>query len=171
VGFDSDTPSIFQRQIDFIQKAGIVTAMVGMLQAPYGTRLYKRLEEEGRLVQEMSGDNTDGSTNIIPAMDLQALKAGYHHILSEIYSPRLFYERVLNFLKVYEPGTQVRQLEIQEVLALFRSIWHIGILGPERREYWKLFFWALFHEPLKFPLAITMSIYGFHFRKVSEASY
>ena len=38
VGFDSDTPSIFQRQIDFIQKSGIVTAMVGLLQAPPGTR-------------------------------------------------------------------------------------------------------------------------------------
>ena len=38
VGFDSDKPSIFQRQIDFIQKSGIVTAMVGMLQAPPGTQ-------------------------------------------------------------------------------------------------------------------------------------
>jgi radical SAM superfamily enzyme YgiQ (UPF0313 family) len=170
VGFDTDTPGIFQRQIDFIQKAGIVTAMVGLLQAPYGTRLYHRLEAEGRLVQEMSGDNTDGSTNIIPTMEIQTLKAGYQHILKEIYSPRLFYERVLNFLKVYKPGTEVRPIELQEVLALFRSIWHIGILGPARREYWNLFFWALFNDPPKFPLAITMSIYGFHFRKVSELS-
>ena len=44
IGFDNDTPSIFQRQIDFIQKSGIVTAMVGLLQAPMGTRLYKRME-------------------------------------------------------------------------------------------------------------------------------
>ena len=48
VGFDSDTPSIFQRQIDFIQKSGIVTAMVGLLQAPPGTQLYERLKREGR---------------------------------------------------------------------------------------------------------------------------
>jgi len=34
VGFDSDTPSIFQRQIDFIQQSGIVSAMVGLLNAP-----------------------------------------------------------------------------------------------------------------------------------------
>ena len=49
VGFDSDGPSIFQRQIDFIQNSGIVTAMVGLLQAPPGTKLYERLKQEGRL--------------------------------------------------------------------------------------------------------------------------
>jgi len=46
VGFDHDSPSIFQQQIDFIQKSGIVTAMVGLLQAPLGTRLYERLQKE-----------------------------------------------------------------------------------------------------------------------------
>jgi radical SAM superfamily enzyme YgiQ (UPF0313 family) len=69
VGFDSDTPYIFQRQIEFIQKSGIVTAMVGLLQAPLGTKLYQRLKSEGRLTDLGSGDNTDGSTNIIPRMN------------------------------------------------------------------------------------------------------
>jgi radical SAM superfamily enzyme YgiQ (UPF0313 family) len=74
VGFDSDTPSIFQRQIEFIQKSGIVTAMVGLLQAPYGTALYKRLVGEGRVRESISGDNVDGSTNIITRMNLDALR-------------------------------------------------------------------------------------------------
>jgi len=47
IGFDSDTPSIFQRQIEFIQKSGIVMAMVGLLQAPPGARLYERLKGKG----------------------------------------------------------------------------------------------------------------------------
>jgi radical SAM superfamily enzyme YgiQ (UPF0313 family) len=46
VGFDSDTPSIFQRQIEFIQQSGIVSAMVGLLQALPGTQLYARLKNE-----------------------------------------------------------------------------------------------------------------------------
>jgi radical SAM superfamily enzyme YgiQ (UPF0313 family) len=66
VGFDSDTPSTFRRQIDFIQKSGIVTAMVGILNAPMGTRLFDRLQREDRLVAKVSGDNVDGTTNIIP---------------------------------------------------------------------------------------------------------
>lgn len=168
VGFDSDTPSIFQRQIDFIQKSGIVTAMVGLLQAPYGTELYRRLQDEGRVIHGMSGDNADGRTNIIPKMELTTLQDGYRHILEEIYSPGPFYERVKNFLKEYRPVYSPVHLEMQEILAFFRSIYWLGIRGKERREYWKLFFWALFKETKKFPLAITFSIYGFHFWRVLE---
>jgi len=49
VGFDSDTPLVFDQQIDFIQESGIVTAMVGLLQAPLGTQLFERLKKEGRV--------------------------------------------------------------------------------------------------------------------------
>lgn len=168
VGFDSDTPSIFQRQIDFIQKSGIVTAMVGLLQAPYGTELYQRMKSEGRLINEMSGDNADGMTNIVPKMDIRVLQDGYQRILKEIYSPRQFYERVKNFLVNYRPVNSPVHLETQEILAFFRSIYWLGIRGPDPLEYWRLFFWALLKEPAKFPLAITFSIYGFHFMRVFE---
>jgi radical SAM superfamily enzyme YgiQ (UPF0313 family) len=168
VGFDSDTPGIFQRQIEFIQKSGIVTAMVGLLQAPFGTPLYKRLKEEGRLNNEMSGDNSDGSTNIIPKMDLHDLKQGYLQILNTIYSADGFYQRVKNFLRNYQPVNDPVYLEPQEIFALFRTIWKIGILSPDRWHYWDLFFWTLWNEPKKFPLAITFTVYGYHFKRVNE---
>ncbi|HSR33051.1 MAG TPA: DUF4070 domain-containing protein [Anaerolineae bacterium] len=167
VGFDSDTPSIFQQQIDFIQTSGIVTAMVGLLQAPPGTRLYERLRREGRLVNEMSGDNVDGSTNIIPKMGLEALRQGYREILDQIYAPRSYYERVLTFLREYQPPRIRVHLELQYVLALGRSIYQLGIRGVERAHYWRLFLWTLFRRPRLFPLAITLAIYGYHFRQVA----
>ena len=168
VGFDSDKPSIFRRQVEFIQKSGIVTAMVGLLQAPNGTELYRRMERENRLNHEMTGNNTDGSTNIIPKMDLQELKDGYREILDQIYSPKLFYARVKSFLEDYHPVEQVVKMEIQEFLALFRSIYWIGIRGRGRKYYWRLFFWSIFRAPRKFPLAITYSIYGYHFQAISD---
>jgi radical SAM superfamily enzyme YgiQ (UPF0313 family) len=76
VGFDSDDETIFQRMIDFIQKTGIVTAMVGLLQAPNGTQLYQRMLREGRIRTDFSGDNVDGETNMIPMMEISKLKAG-----------------------------------------------------------------------------------------------
>jgi radical SAM superfamily enzyme YgiQ (UPF0313 family) len=168
VGFDSDTPSIFQRQIDFIQKSGIVTAMVGLLQAPYGTKLYERLRGEGRLRSEISGDNADGTTNIIPKMDLHVLHDGYRNLMRHLYSPDQYYARVKTFLREYKPPKIQFTLEFDEILAFFRTIYRLGIRGVERANYWRLFFWTLFTKPRAFPLAIMLAVYGFHFRKVSE---
>jgi len=168
VGFDNDTPAIFKRQIDFIQKSGIVTAMVGILQAPFGTKLYERIKSEGRLLSEISGDNGDGSSNIVPKMDPTVLRDGFLNVINSLFSPELFYERVKTFLREYHPIKAPVHLELQEVLALFRTIWLIGILGKDRKQYWNLFFWTLFKYPQKFPLAITFAVYEYHFQKVSE---
>jgi radical SAM superfamily enzyme YgiQ (UPF0313 family) len=168
VGFDNDKPSIFKKQIDFIQQSGIVTAMVGILQAPYGTELYARLEKEGRILQSMSGNNTDGSTNIIPQMGIEKLNAGYAQILHEIYDAKNFYHRIRTCLKNWKPSIKTVNIEWQEVFALFKSIWLLGITGKERLEYWKLFFWSLIKYPKKFPQAITFSIYGYHFRRIIQ---
>jgi len=168
VGFDNDTPSIFQQQIDFIQKSGVVTAMVGLLQAPLGTRLHERLQREGRITDEFSGDNVNGSTNIIPAMNLDKLREGYHEILAHIYAPQFYYDRVITFLREYKRPQIRSPLDFQYVLAFGRSIYQLGIRGSERVHYWRLFFWTLFRRPRLFPLAITLAIYGFHFRMVAE---
>ena len=169
VGFDSDTQSIFQRQIDFIQKSGIVTAMVGLLQAPVGTRLYERLKQEGRVLGHTSGDNVDGTTNIITRMDLDTLHEGYRKIMLHIYSRKHYYRRVRTFLREYKaPKTQF-SLDYQRFLAFFRSNIRLGIIGRERLQYWGLLWWTLFRRPGLLPLAVTLAIYGYHFRKVSNS--
>jgi len=166
IGFDSDTPSTFQRQIDFIQKSGIVTAMVGLLQAPIGTRLYERLKGEGRLLGFMSGDNVDGTTNIIPRMNIDVLSKGYQTVIDTLYAPKNYYARVKTFLKEFKAPRLKAPIDFQYLLALPRSILHLGILDKERVYYWKLFFWTLFRKPRLFPLAITFAIYGYHFRQI-----
>jgi radical SAM superfamily enzyme YgiQ (UPF0313 family) len=168
VGFDSDTPTIFQRQIDFIERSGIVTAMVGLLQAPSGTRLHDRLRKEGRLVAHMSGDNTDGTTNIVPVMNPDTLREGYERIVRSIYAPDSYYQRVRTFLRAYTKPKVETPLDLQHKLALFRSILRLGIIGKERVQYWKLLLWTSFRRPRLFPMAVTFSIYGHHFRKIYE---
>ena len=167
MGFDSDTPSIFQRQIDFIQNSGIVTAMVGLLQAPAGTRLYERLKKESRLLGQMSG-NTDGTTNIIPYMELDALREGYRNIMRHIYSPKYYYERVKTFLREYKAPKIEASLDFQRFLAFFRSGIRLGIFGEERLQYWRLLLWTLFRRPGLLSLAIKFAIHGHHFRKICK---
>lgn len=169
VGFDSDPPAIFERQIRFIQESGIVTAMVGMLTALRGTRLHQRLHREGRLLGDASGNNTAIALNFIPRMEAKALISGYRTILNTIYSPKNYYHRVIMLLSEYRP-LHLGKFHYQQgyVGALYKSILFLGVLGRERLYFWKLFFWSLFRKPRLFPLAITYAIYGFHFRKVAE---
>jgi radical SAM superfamily enzyme YgiQ (UPF0313 family) len=167
VGFDNDAPSIFQRQIDFIQKSGIISAMVGLLNAPKKTQLYRRLENEGRILSDFGGDNTDYSLNFIPKMDRQELLAGYQKIIHGIYSSKSYYTRILSFLKQYNPPIKIqRKISFSGFKAFLKSVVVIGIIKKNRKYYWELLFWSLFHKPETFALAITYSIYGYHYRKI-----
>lgn len=172
VGFDNDPPTIFDKLTHFIQESGIVTAMVGLLNAPQGTKLQKRLIDEGRMLHDFNGNNTDFSINFIPRMDSEALMNGYKKILSTIYSPKYYYERVMRFLKEFEPKKKkVFHLNPNYILALLKSMFKLGVIGEERLYYWRLFFWSLFRKPQLFSLAILFTIYGFHFRKISNSIY
>lgn len=171
IGFDKDTPSVFDRMILFIQMSGIVTAMVGLLQAAPKTRLWERLRREKRLISQPTGNNTDCTINFLPKMNLQHLIFGYKRVLNHIYSPKNYYQRLLTFLKEYKYKPKTKRLyrvDFNQILALLKSVWILGIREKERIYYWKIFFWSLFRKPKLFPVAIDLAIKGFHFRKLSE---
>jgi len=171
LGFDSDPANIFTKQISFIQKTGIVTAMVGLLNAPKGTKLYQRLKKENRLLNDFSGDNTDFSLNFVPRMKYETLLTGYKNVLDTIYSPRYYYERVVTFLKEYKPRktSGISQLRFSHIASLFKTFWFLGIMNKGRRYFWRLQISTLLRRPRHFPTSIGLSVSGFHFRKVAES--
>lgn len=172
VGFDNDPPSIFQSQIKFIQESGIATAMVGLLNALRGTRLYHRLKKENRLLKDITGDNTDCSINFIPKMHLETLIEGYKKILQKLYSPKHYYERVKTFLREYKPlQKRAFHFKFMHLQAFLKSMLILGVIGKERFQYWKLLIWTMFKRPSLFPLSVTFAIYGFHFRRVFESHW
>ncbi len=167
VGFDSDTSSVFQRQIDFIQKSGIVSAMVGLLNAPKNTRLYEQMEEENRLTVDATGSNTDFTMNFTPKMDKQKLLEGYHRIINNIYKERPYYKRVRELFRSYKPvKTRKSDIDLARLKAFFKSIIVLGFLNKGRFEYWKFMVWTLVNKPKLLEDAITFSVYGYHFRSV-----
>ncbi len=168
VGFDHDTPTIFQRQIQFIQQSGIVTAMVGLLQAMPGTKLYQRLSRQGRLLGHTTGDNVDGTTNFIPHMNRETLRQGYQTLMEYIYSPGPYYQRVRTFLREYRPPRTSSSLNWRALITFIHANLRLGVLGRERFHYWGLLLWTFICRPSHFSLAVTLSIYGHHFRKVSR---
>ncbi len=167
LGFDSDSPNVFQKQIDFIRDTGVISAMVGLLNAPKRTMLYKRLVKEGRITKEMSGNNTDFTLNFIPKMNKEQLIEGYEKVINGIYGGKEYYKRVLDFIKRFNPSRKHKsKLRPEILLAFIKSIFKLGLIDPYRKYYWELFFWTLKNRPKMFPMAITYSVYGYHFRKV-----
>jgi len=172
VGFDSDPVSIFRSQINFIQKSGIVTALVNLLNAPLETRLWYRLKKENRILPDLvGGDSEDGSINFIPKMSFETLIDGYKHVLNTIYAPKYYYERIQAFFKEYKPNERAsRRMKFgfYYIGAFLKSVFVLGIKDRFRVYYWKLFLSTLVKYPRRFGLAITFAVQGFHFRKVCD---
>ena len=166
VGFDSDYPGVFDKMIRLIQDSGVVTAMVGLLNAPRGTALYKRLLSENRLTRPPTGDNMDCSMNFIPRMDMHELLAGYQKVLSTIYCQKQYSKRIRILLENYNfEFAAPLKLRYRNIRAFVRSIWRIGLIEKGKIHYWKLLFWSL-RKPRRFPLAVRLSIYGSHYRRM-----
>jgi radical SAM superfamily enzyme YgiQ (UPF0313 family) len=165
VGFDSDGPSIFTRQLEFIQKSGIVTAMVGLLNALPDTKLHARLGREGRLLAATSGNNVDGTINFVPRMNLDELRAGYRRLMESIYAPRPYYRRIRTFLREFKPPRLAISGQPVRWMAFMRSAIRLGVFGRERFHYWRLLLWTAIRRPRSLNVAVTLAIYGHHFRR------
>jgi radical SAM superfamily enzyme YgiQ (UPF0313 family) len=167
VGFDNDRESIFDAQVKFIQEAGVVTAMVGLLTAMPQTRLWYRLKAEGRLVATSSGENTDGQINYIPKMKREHLLQGYRGIMTKIYSHKHYYRRINTFIKTYRPTARNR-FSYNDFHAFFRSTWRIGVISRARFHYWWLLIRTTFTRTRSLPVAVELAIMGLHYEKMSR---
>jgi len=162
VGFDQDSPEIFEMQIDFIREAAIPISMVGLLTALPNTRLWRRLSEEGRILRQSMGDNTAALLNFIPRMDPDALLAGYRKVLASIYSPSEYFERAQAMIGRLGKRPKTR-LVFSDYLALFRSFVRQGIFARYRVAYWRFLGRTFFRTPKHIGLAVTLAIMGHHF--------
>jgi len=164
LGFDNDKSSVFDNMSSFIQKSGIVTAMVGMLNAPTGTDLYDRLKKEERLITDFSGVNTD--INFKPKMGMEKLQNGYEKVIKYIYSPDNYYKRVRTFLENYRPkGKHKRRFFFTDIGAFLKAFFKLGIVSKSRADFFRLMHWAKQQGTETYNMALTFSIYGYHFRK------
>lgn len=168
VGFDSDQADIFKRQFEFIQRSGVVTAMVGLLNALPQTRLYQRLKGEGRLEMKSSGNNTDATMNFRPKLNREFLESGYRQLMKQLYEPRAYYQRIQTFLKNHRPAGAPLRLSWADFGAFIKSFWLLGVWYRGRVAYWRFFWSTLLRRPAQFREAIELAIIGHHFRRVAK---
>jgi radical SAM superfamily enzyme YgiQ (UPF0313 family) len=169
VGFDSDPPDIFDRQIEFVERAAIPWAMTGLLQAPPTTPLYDRMKREGRLVPESSEPSNFSAPNFRTVLPLPELLAGTKRMLLTLYDPRRFYERVCDSLErlQFQPEQRAPALSFLYLLRVFfKSMWRQGVLSGYRLAYWRflgrlMIRWGL--DPQKRRLGFELALSGHHF--------
>ena len=140
VGFDSDDETIFDRQRDFIEKAGITWAMAGMLMAPPTTALYDRMKKEGRLFEDSEATSNFSAPNFRTIMPLDSLIHGFSRLLLDLYSPQAYFDRAWRSLQLWQtrPTQKPPDLPISYNLRLLaRSIWTQGVRSSYRAAYWK----------------------------------
>jgi radical SAM superfamily enzyme YgiQ (UPF0313 family) len=168
VGFDSDPIDIFKRQFDFIQRSGVVTAMVGLLTALPETRLYRRLMQEGRLETETTGNNTQAALNFRPTLNRDFLLSGYRDLMRKLYEPRHYYQRIRKFLKRKRPNVPLGRISRSDLEAFLKSLWLLGVWHRGRLAYWRFCIATLLQQPRQFHHALELAIIGHHFRRVAR---
>jgi hypothetical protein len=161
VGFDSDGPDIFALQREFLEHQPIPLAMVGMLTALPGTALWRRLEAEGRLRRRSNGDQFS-RPNFAPMMDERALLRGYVELLKWLYSPKAYYSRCEAYLSRVGSISETGSSTLGDVGALLRTIWHVGVLSPRRRLFWRLMFKAMSRGRSHVRQAVAHAVKGEH---------
>lgn len=169
VGFDSDEPDIFQRQFDFIQNSGVVTAMVGLLQALPHSRLYRRLDQEGRLLGAGGGDNTSSALNFKTCLDRDFLLREYRELMNRLYEPRTYYQRARTFFDAHSVRGPRSRFSWRDLRALANSFWWIGLIDRGRWAFWRFLGGTLLRHPRKIGLAVHLAITGYHYRRIAAA--
>jgi radical SAM superfamily enzyme YgiQ (UPF0313 family) len=168
VGFDNDPADIFDRQFEFIQRSGVVTAMVGLLTALPETRLYRRLIDEGRIETESTGNNTQAALNFRPRLGREFLVNGYRALMQELYSPRNYYQRIRTFLENHKPQGPRLRLSRADLQAFLKSLWLLGVWHRGRLAYWRFCITTLLRQPRLFHVGVELAIIGYHFRRVAS---
>lgn len=169
VGFDNDKQDIFKRQFEFIQRSGVVTAMVGLLTALPQTRLHERLKREGRIETEATGNNTQAALNFRPMLNRDFLIHGYCELMERLYEPRVYYERVRTFLANHRPRGPVLRFSRADFRAFIKSLWVLGVTARGRVAYWVFLWETLLRRPRQFRHAMELAILGYHFRYVASS--
>jgi radical SAM superfamily enzyme YgiQ (UPF0313 family) len=170
LGADGDTEASFDAHIEFIQTAGVVMAMEGLLTVLKGTALHKRLEREGRLVGESTGNNVSARLNFLPQLDRDMLIAGYKRVLSTLYDPSLrnYFERCWVLIQHLPPAQyRVRRVRSRDIKAFLKTLWR-QLLSRQGVAYLRFLVRVLRMRPKMFPEAVRFAIEGYHFEKVTR---
>ena len=173
LGLDGETPEAFDTHIRFIQQAAIPMAMEGLLTVLKGTDLYYRMQREGRLRGDTTGNNLDTQLNFVSEMPEEVLNAGYKRVLNTIYDRRLhqYFARCWTLLQHLDrsraPTPMSTPLRLSEMLRFALASLR-QLMSPQGPAYLQFLSRVLTRRPAMLREAVTLAAKGYHLRKITE---
>src|SRR4029434_579207 len=156
-----------------IQHAAIPMAMEGLLTVLKGTDLYYRMQREGRLRGDTTGNNLDTQLNFVSEMPEDVLNAGYTRVLNTIYDRRLhqYFARCWTLVQRLDRSqactpmsTPLRLPEmLRFALASLRQL-----LSPQGPAYLQFLSRVITRHPAMLREALSLAAKGYHLRKITE---
>ena len=156
IGLDHERQGADQRLIDFADRNQIPEMFVTLLQAGPGTDLWKRLQDEGRLLPTYCADSFGSQTgllNFVPTRPTTQIVEEFLHLYDVLYEREFYLKRTFNHFLRMVPASINRHfppLSFSEILAVLTTLLRQGVLYPSRWTFWRYFIAGL----LKFPKRI-----------------
>ena len=174
VGFDSDDETIFERQLQFIEKTAIAWAMAGVLQAPPTTALFDRMKREGRLIEDSQATSNFSPPNFRTVMELPTLLKGLSDLLTNLYTPTAYFGRAARSIDSWQPQATQRPPELPffyNLKIFLASLWKQGVRSGYRLAYWRFLLlilrkWA--RQPAKMWMGFMVLLAANHFVTYSK---
>jgi radical SAM superfamily enzyme YgiQ (UPF0313 family) len=165
VGFDHDDSTIFDRQFEFVQEAGLLNPAVWTLKAPVGTKLWVRLHKAGRVVELPENlrqfmSDVRAWTNIIPQrMTRRELMSGYLNLMERIRDWRNFEARVKSMISLVRRQPQVKPPSVPWKLRVGGLKFVLfGMDKEARRSAIRLFLYTRRRAPFMLPRVAAMIV-------------
>ena len=161
LGLDGETPGAGDRILSFIEATDIPLPMIQLLQPAPTTRLWHRLQQEGRLLPERIQESPElDSIGVrpffIPSRPEEQIIDEYLKVWNTAYDPRLFLERTYRFFLGMRPtrGATARQQgktlppaapkarvplrqKIKDAYMVLTLSWQMGVVASTRGLYWR----------------------------------
>jgi len=156
IGFDGEESGAGERISSFIEDAAIPMAMLNTLQVLPNTRLWERLEKEGRIRKEITtGQSTAGRLNFVPSRPEMEIMSEFASAWVYLYEPSRFLARTYRYFLAMRPTRRALGREsddtpssphvqskpsikarLRDLTNFLKVCWRHGIRPPYRLQYW-----------------------------------
>lgn len=169
IGLDGEKPGTGEKIMSFVEAANLPVVMFNKLQATPNTRLWNRLEREGRLRTKLgSGNYLYGKLNFEPLRPEHEIQQDFVHCWDRSYDSSNFLKRAYNYYLAMRPTrlalAKKQGLKIgcdepkqpfdpvrffTDIKRLLRLSWRQGVISKSRLQYWKQLLGILKHNPTR----------------------